>query len=332
MHYNFISNTDEDIALIKIEDIVYRIKFFKDEECTMKIECRNHITNKKYEDFYISKNNEDFFIPKNNEDYLIKEIGILINKETNFKDFKLQVEGKMNEKILGNKPADYKLNILKSQLDKDLFKLLNDYQVRHYIFDLSKKAGVSPDEYKEIFKDPINCLDKISDQKKFKRMMFCSGMEYAIKIMEGESIENSFEQLLDGKEKERPIYYEAMKDLNLLDDFLKDNPLFNKFTKEDFLSVADDLYLIENEDGHISFIFNGEKILYEVDCIYPGPAEIDSGEKFFFQGEFFPATLDSLRLLEIILYSSGCKITGNLNDFDFEKPEPEVKKRNKLKL
>lgn len=324
MHYNFISNTDEDIALIKIEDIVYRIKFFKDEECTMKIECRNHITNEKYEDFYISKNNED---------YLIKEIGILINKETNFKDFKLQVEGKMNEKILGNKPADYKLNILKSQLDKDLFKILNDYKVGDYIFDLSKKAGVSPDKYKEIFKDPINCLDKISEQKEFKRLLDCFEMEYAIKIMEGESIENSFEQLLDGKRKERPIYYKAMKDLNLLDDFLKDNPLFNKFTKEDFLSVADDLYLIENEDGHISFIFDGEKILYEVDWIYFGSVEIDSGDTFNFNGLTYDATIDALKMLDMVNYGDY-NITGDLNDFDFEEPEPEpeVKKKNKYKL
>lgn len=127
------------------------------------------------------------------------------------------------------------------------------------------------------------------------------------------------------------LNYVAIKELGLLDEHL------NKWMTNIDTELCDinneDLFIIENEKEKVnksSLISDGEVIIYKNTNGNIETIPMD-GEYFDFKNQEYPASIEGLRLIEMDFYGSDYKITGDLDDFDFEEPEPEVKKRNKLK-
>lgn len=146
-------------------------------------------------------------------------------------------------------------------------------------------------------------------------------------------IEKDFYSALECNGKTSYLCLLALKEFNILDDFIKTKTLNQSVNLKDIQDFIPEVYSIELDsiDSIISLITDGRTIIKYGNDGDVKKYKFNSDDKFEFNGVEYAATVDGLKMLELVNYGDY-KFSGNIEDLIKTKQNPELKNNNKLKI
>lgn len=316
MHYNFFErDKGENYLRIITENNLYNIEF------------KGGISIKCYKNIPLELIGDEITLKKG-ETYEIKELGIKINDSTSPEELKKSVKEVIDKKIITDDEDNYKENVVISNLQEYLI-------VGDFLFykeeDIGEHMELAKKFYSNVCAGNLNNLHEIMENEKLKSI-FSTSMSGLVNTIfeEGDAIK-AFEDYIIYCERSCELSYQALIELDLMDTFIKHNPLFDVFTKDSLLSMEPNLYTIADSESSLSLVFNGEKIMHINNDLDFEVIKLNSGETFNFNGQTYKATIDDLKTLNIVNYGDY-EISGDIDKLVKIKEKPALTNIQKNKL
>lgn len=315
MHYNFFERYKGESSLRVItENNLYTIEF----EGGISIKCFKNIP---------SELIGDKITLENGETYEIKELGIKINYSTSPEELKKSVKEVIDKIIISDYEDKYKENVVISNLQEYL--IIGDF-LFYKEEDIGEHMELAKKFYSNVCAGNLNNLHEIMENEKLKSIFSTSTSGLVNTIFEEGDVIKAFEDNIIYCERSCELSYQALIELDLMDKFIKNNPLFDIFTKDSLLSTEPNLYTIADSEESLSLVFDGQKIMYINNDLDFEVIKLNSGDKFNFNGQTYDATIDGLKTLNIVNYGNY-EINGDLDKLAEIKEKPALTNKQKLK-